>query len=128
VKGIRGENTHLENRIPCGASNPYLVLAGSIAAGIDGIRRELEPPAPIDGIAYGLEGVPDLPVSLEAALSALEADEVLRGALGAEFIKLFVAVKRHEIGKARAALPAFDAPDFRDTVDVWERAELFEFL
>jgi glutamine synthetase len=103
-------------------------MAGSIAAGIDGIRRELEPPAPVAGMAYGLEGVTDLPVSLEAALNALEADEVLRAALGEEFVKLFVAVKRHEIGKARGALATFDAPDFRDTVADWERAELFEFL
>jgi glutamine synthetase len=128
VKGIRGENTHLENRMPSGACNPYLVMAGSIAAGIDGIRRELEPPAPVAGMAYGLEGVTDLPVSLEAALNALEADEVLRSALGEEFVKLFVAVKRHEIGKARGALATFDAPDFRDTVAGWERADLFEFL
>jgi glutamine synthetase len=53
---------------------------------------------------------------------------VLRAALGEEFVKLFVAVKRHEIGKARGALSTVDAPDFRDTVADWERAELFEFL
>jgi glutamine synthetase len=128
IKGVRGANTHVENRIPCGASNPYLVLAGTIAAGIDGMRNRLEPPAPIDGIAYGLAGVTDLPTSLGAALDALEADTVLRTALGEEFVKLFVAVKRHEIGKARAAIAGFDAPEFADSVDQWERDELFEFL
>jgi glutamine synthetase len=128
IKGGRGANTHLENRVPCGASNPYLVLAGTIAAGVDGIRNRMEPPAPIDGMAYGLTGVTDLPTSLGAALDALEADAVLRAALGEEFIKLFVAVKRHEIAKARAAIGNFDASEFRDTVDQWERDELFEFL
>jgi glutamine synthetase len=53
---------------------------------------------------------------------------VLREALGEEFVKLFVAVKRHEIGKARAAIQSFDTPDFNNTVDQWERDELFEFL
>jgi glutamine synthetase len=128
IKGVRGAHTHVENRIPCAASNPYLVLAGVIAAGIDGIRKSLVPPAPVSGIAYGMEGVADLPITLGAALDALEADTVLREALGEEFIHLFVAVKRHEIAKARAALADFDTPGFRDTVEKWERDELFEFL
>jgi len=128
IKGIRGRNTHVENRIPCAASNPYLVLAGTVAAGLDGIRKGLEPPAPVAGIAYGMSGVTDLPATLAEALNALEADEVLRAALGEEFVKLFVAVKRYEIGKARAAIADFDTPAFRDTVDEWERDELFEFL
>ena len=128
IKGIRGENTHVENRMPAGASNPYLVMAGTLAAGMDGIRRGLELPPPIEGMAYGMENVTDLPTSLEAALAALEADAVLREALGAEFVKLFLAVKRHEIGKARAAIPEFDTPDFRGMVTQWERNELFEFL
>jgi glutamine synthetase len=128
IKGVRGANTHIENRIPCGASNPYLVMAGTIAAGIDGIRRGLEPPEPVAGMAYGMAGVSDLPTSLGAALDALAADEVLRAALGEEFVKLFVAVKRHEIGKARSAIPSFDTPAFHDSVDEWEREELFEFL
>ena len=70
----------------------------------------------------------DLPTTLAEALDALEADTVLREMLGEEFVKLFVAVKRHEIGKARAAIADAEAPGFRDTVDQWERDELFEFL
>lgn len=128
IKGVRGANTHVENRIPSAASNPYLVLAGVLAAGIDGLQRKLEPPAPLSSIAYGMQGVTDLPLTLGAALDALEADTVLCDALGPEFIKLFVAVKRHEIAKARAAIANFDTPEFRDTVDQWERDEFFEFL
>jgi len=128
IKGVRGANTHVENRIPCAASNPYLVMAGLIAAGVDGIRSQLQPPPPIDGIAYGMAGVTDLPATLADALDALEADTVLREMLGEEFIKLFIAVKRHEIGKANAAIKDFESPAFRDIVDPWERDELFEFL
>src|SRR6266545_5287455 len=128
IKGVRGANTHVENRIPCAASNPYLVLAGTIAAGIDGIRSKLEPPAPVEGMAYGMPDVVDLPTSLGAALDALEADAMLRDALGEEFIKLFVAVKRHEINKASGAIKNFDSPEFANTVGQWERDELFEFL
>jgi len=64
----------------------------------------------------------------EQSVAALEGDVALRAALGEEFIKLFVAVKRHEIGKARAAIPEYDSPGFNQTVHEWERAEYFEFL
>ena len=128
MKNLGGQSAHIENRLPCGASNPYLVMASVLAAGLDGLRNKIEPPAETQGIAYGLIGVTDLPTRLEGALDALEADATLRAALGEEFIKLFLAVKRHEIGKAKAAIPNYDSPDFNNTVDEWERNEYFEFL
>ena len=124
----RGKLTHVENRTPGGGSNPYLVMAACVAAGIDGLKNKTEPPAETSGIAYGLSGVTDLPTHLETALGALEADTALRAALGEEFIKLFVAVKRHEIEKARKGCANYDADDFNQRVDPWEIAEFFEFL
>jgi glutamine synthetase len=53
---------------------------------------------------------------------------VIRDALGAEFIKLFVAIKRHEIAKARDAIANYDSAEFLDQVTDWERQEFFEFL
>ena len=128
MKNLGGAGAHIENRLPGGASNPYLVMAGVLAAGMDGVKHKTEPPAETSGIAYGLKGVTDLPTRLEKSMDALEADGALRAALGEEFIKLFVAVKRHEIGKAKAAIPNYDSPDFNNTVHEWERGEYFEFL
>jgi glutamine synthetase len=128
IKSLKGEGAHVENRLPGGASNPYLVMAGVLAAGLDGVRRRIEPPAPTEGIAYGLPGVTDLPQRLDQALDALEDDAALQASLGEEFIKLFTAVKRHEIKKARAAIPEYDQPAFLDMVTDWERSEYFEFL
>ena len=128
MKDLGKEGAHIENRLPCGASNPYLVMASVLAAGLDGLKNKIEPPAETQGIAYGLTGVTDLPARLEQSLDTLEADTTLRAALGEEFIKLFVAVKRHEIGKAKAAIPEYDSPDFNNTVTEWERNEYFEFL
>ncbi len=62
------------------------------------------------------------------SVDALEMDTVLRDGLGEEAMCEFVAVKRHEIGKARAAIPDYDSPDFNNTVHEWERSEYFEFL
>jgi glutamine synthetase len=128
MKGLGGASAHIENRMPGGASNPYLVMASTIAAGLDGIRNRIEPGEAVTGIAYGLENVQNLPTRLEWALDALEHDQTLRAMLGEEFIKLFVAVKRHEVGKALANCRAYEAADFADRVEDWERAEYFEFL
>ena len=128
VKGLAGAGLHTENRVPCGASNPYLVGAAAIAAGLDGIRNHLEPPPPTEGLAYGAEGPVPIPTRLEAALDELEKDAVLRGLLGEELIHLFLAVKRHEVAKAGEQARDYPADDWVDRVDEFEVAELFEFL
>jgi glutamine synthetase len=128
VKGLAGAGLHTENRVPCGASNPYLVGAAAIAAGLDGPRNRIEPPPATEGLAYGVEGPTPIPTRLEAALDALEKDAVLRGLLGEELIRLFLAVKRHEIAKATEHARDYPADDWTSRVDEFEVAELFEFL
>ena len=128
IKDLDNANVHIENRIPCGSANPYLVMAGVLAAGIDGLTNKIEPTGETRGIGWDLTGVTGLPRRLEDALDALEADGALRAALGDEFVRLFLAVKRHEVAKARAAVAAFDSANFGDSVSDWERAEFFEFL
>ncbi len=128
VKGLKGEGAHLENRTPGGASNPYLVMAAILAAGIDGLRNQIEPPAPVEKIAYGLEGVENLPAGLPQALDALEADAPLTQLLGEEFIHLYLAVKRHEIRKAADHGADASSDGFLNRVESFEVDEYFEFL
>lgn len=128
VKATRDERTHIENRLGCGSSNPYLLMAATLAAGMDGIRQKVSPPPAVEGVAYGMEGLQTLPERLEHALAALDADAAFKDALGAEFIQVFTAVKRHEIAKAHAAIPEYNAPDYANNVYEWERSEYFEFL
>lgn len=128
VKGLKGEGAHLENRTPGGASNPYLVMAAILAAGIDGLRSGIEPPAPTEGIAYGLEGVENLPGGLPQALDALEGDTALRTLLGEEFVRLYLAVKRHEIRKAADHGANATSDGFLNRVEAFEVDEYFEFL
>ena len=127
VKEAGGPGLHLENRLPTAASNPYLVLAGSIAAGLDGINRRLEPESPIGAVGHAATSQA-LPHRLEAALVALERDHVLLEALGPEFVQVFLAVKRHEIAKARRAITDYDTPAFLERVDPWERSEILTVL
>lgn len=128
VKGARGLETRLENRMPCAGSNPYLVLAAVVAAGLDGVELGLEPPPPTAGVAYADQASPKLPRTLDEAVAAFERDAPLRACLGEEFVKLFLAVKHHEIQKARAAIAAYGRPNWHEVVTDWERQNLFEYL
>jgi glutamine synthetase len=97
----------IENRAIDGSCNPYLALAGMIAAGLDGVDRGLDPGAPIIGAAHPV-GVATLPRTLADALDALEGDVVLRDALGEEAICEFIAVKRGEWGSYMGAVSAWE--------------------
>ena len=95
---VRVPKGRLELRLPDGACNPYLATAAVIAAGLDGIERELDPGAPRNVNLYEWSeaqlkdaGIGLLPQNLSAALDALDGDEVIKGALGPvadEFLKL----------------------------------------
>lgn len=81
-------NVYLENRLPSSACNPYLALAGTLAAGMDGLERKLQCPPPEDPAA------PNIPKTMEEAVFCLEQDHVLTSALGDEFIHAFLNVTK----------------------------------
>src|SRR5699024_7161238 len=79
VTGNSPKAKRLEFRVPDPASNPYMSFAAQLMAGLDGIRNRLEPPEPIDKDLYELPpeehgDIKTVPVSLDQALDALEAD------------------------------------------------------
>jgi glutamine synthetase len=92
-----------EWRLPDASANPYLATAALVAAGLDGIDRGLDPgPACTDDLFESPperlreRGIGVLPQSLAAATDALEADAVIRGALGDTLAAEFVRLKRAE--------------------------------
>jgi glutamine synthetase len=117
VPKARGQGTHFENRLPGADNNPYHLLAGVLAAGLDGIRRRLEPPPPVVGRdAYAATDLPPLPRNLDEALDALERDEALVELLGEAFVKSYTALKRAEMRR------------FWDHVTDWEIEEYRELF
>jgi len=98
------EPGRFECRAVSGAVNPYLAMAAFIAAGMDGIERDLDPGDPIVGrnmYETSLEdmqkqGLRVIPQSLSEALDEFEADEVVQSALGPELAAEFLRVKRQE--------------------------------
>ncbi|SEA20155.1 glutamine synthetase [Haloplanus vescus] len=105
-----GSAARVEHRVPDSSCNPYLGLAATLAAGLDGIRNETDPGEPTLANAYE-EDYDRLPRTLWAALDELEADEVLTEALGEPLVEEFLKLKRDEFDR------------YMDSVTEWERAE-----
>lgn len=93
----RGAGARLELRLGDASANPYLLIAGTIAAALLGIRAEQEPPAPLEGYGYDPSRAAVLPANLPAALDAFEADTELLGILGKEFSASYLSYKRNEV-------------------------------
>ena len=88
VKNDGPQSTYIENRVPSGSSNPYLVLAATLAAGLDGVANKIDP-ASMKG-----RSSPKLPKTLEEALTALENDHVFVKSLGEDLVSWFTTLKR----------------------------------
>jgi len=117
----RGGGTRLEMRLADGAANPYLMTAAILAAGLDGIRRELDAPPPAVGYSYEDETQEILPMTLGDALDALRADSALIEMLGGPLVDVFEVMKRDEIERYTEAV---DDPSTRDVTE-WEVKEYF---
>ncbi|MGH3050082.1 MAG: glutamine synthetase family protein, partial [Gaiellaceae bacterium] len=111
----RGASTRVELRVGDGSANPYLGIAAVLLAGADGVRRKLEPPAAVSGDAYraaaDVIGSP-LPTSLDQALAALGADEVLREGLGEVIVETFLAIKGFELERHRAWVSDWEISEY----------------
>jgi glutamine synthetase len=100
----------VENRLPSSDANPYLALAASLASGLLGIMKEIEPTAPTEDAAN--EGSIDLPRGLLEAVALMEDEPAFEEVFGKEFIGLYAGVKRGEF------------ETFMQVISPWER----EFL
>jgi glutamine synthetase len=112
VKASRDQSTHMEVRVPSALSNPYLVAAVTIAAGLLGVTqgRELMPAG--SGPKEDDSRYAKLPTEIDTALDALETDGALRETLGEEFVKVYLAMKRHETARLRDEIPAAEIAEY----------------
>lgn len=99
----RGKGVRFEYRVPDPVCNPYLLFAGLLEAGLDGINRKIDPGPPVLENVYKMSederrrrGIKTLPATLDEALDALESDEVVKRALGRAAVEAYVRVKREE--------------------------------
>ncbi|HCC35155.1 MAG TPA: type I glutamate--ammonia ligase, partial [Ruminococcaceae bacterium] len=106
VPAARGMGTRLELRSPDPTANPYLALAVCLAAGLDGIRNKIEPPAPCDTNIYTMTdeqrellGIGSLPATLLDAIRELKRDDLIKQTLGRHIYKKLTEHQRIEWGE-----------------------------
>jgi glutamine synthetase len=110
-----GHSLRVENRVPGGDVNPYLAVAGMIAAGLDGIDRELPLEPEFRGNAYDADR-PRVPGTLRDAAELLASSDLAKTALGE-------GVVAHYLNAARIETESFNA-----AVTDWERRRGYERL
>lgn len=96
LRNRKGENSKIELRFPDPSSNPYLVIALALAAGMDGIERKMNPGKDADTMMAEEGPVDTLPMSLREAVGYLRQDELLGQVLGQEFTDIYCNAKMQE--------------------------------
>ena len=103
VPSARGEGTRIELRSPDPSSNPYLVLACLLLAGLEGIKDNLEPPKCIDRNIFNLsreerkrENIENLPESLHEAIAYMQKSDLVKEALGKNTFEYYIKAKEVE--------------------------------
>ncbi|MGO2564253.1 MAG: type I glutamate--ammonia ligase [Brochothrix thermosphacta] len=121
IPSSRGLSTRVELRSVDPSANPYLSMAVVLRAGLDGIKRKLEVPAPIDRNIYSMtaseleeNGIDQLPSDLSRALEALSKDQTIIDGLGERIYANFLELKNLE----------WDS--YRTTVHAWEQEQYLE--
>lgn len=109
-----GDAMRVECRIPGADCNPYLALAGLLAAGLDGLSARIEPPDAFVGDVYEARDLPHVPRTLAEAVELFEASAFAKAAFGEDVVEHYAHFFRTEQG-------AFDA-----AVTDWERRRYFE--
>ncbi|MBR2756071.1 MAG: type I glutamate--ammonia ligase [Lachnospiraceae bacterium] len=103
VPSSRGQSTRIELRSPDPSANPYLSLALCLEAGLEGIQKEMVPPASIDKNIFEMSrreltrsGVKKLPANLFEAISKVEKDPFIAHVLGSHIYDRYVEAKKRE--------------------------------
>lgn len=103
IPAERGMGTRIELRSPDPSANPYLALATTLKAGLDGIKNKIEPPEQVTSNVYEMEtaeikerGIERLPINLYEAIKELSKDDVIKSSLGEHIYKRFVESALYE--------------------------------
>jgi len=115
----REEATRLEFRSPDPACNPYLAFSVILAAGLEGIEKEYEPPPPVEKNVFEMteqereeRGIGALPGSLYEAIQLTESSELVRKALGEHLFNTFIHNRKVEWDRYRSQVTDYELKQY----------------
>jgi glutamine synthetase len=103
-----GPSLRIECRIPGADANPYLTYAALLAAGLDGIERQIDPGPAFSGDAYTSTELPRVARTLADAIRALEASRFARTAFGDAVVDHLLHFARTELATSEVAVTDFE--------------------
>ena len=119
VPAARGKGTRVELRCPDPACNPYLVLAVCLAAGLEGIKKKLVPPARVDRNIFEMDRnekealhIESLPQDLCEATRELEKDAFIRNVLGEHVSEKYIEAKYKEWENYRVQVTEWEIEEY----------------
>lgn len=119
IPARRGVGTRIELRNPDPSCNPYLALAVTLTAGLDGIKNKIMPPTPINQNIYDMPesdrielGIETLPLTLGDALKELAKDQVIIDALGEHIYDRFLEAKTIEWTQYRTKVHQWEVDNY----------------
>ena len=131
VPAFWGNGARVEYRCPDPSANPYLAFAAILMAGLDGIKKKMEPEAYVETNVYEMNeeerdkaGIETLPGSLGEALEELKRDRVVKEALG-EAYGNFIGHKEEEWNAYLGYLESKELPENTKKVTEWELERYF---
>ncbi|MDW8319415.1 MAG: type I glutamate--ammonia ligase [Anaerolineae bacterium] len=113
VRPAQPQSTRVELRCPDPSANPYLAFAVMLHAGLDGIAKGMQPPAPAEEDLYHIgeerrRELRTMPGSLAEAIEELEADPLMREALGDHIYERYIEAKRLEWDEYRISVSKWE--------------------
>ncbi len=122
IPAKRGPSTRVELRNPDPACNPYLAIAVALAAGLDGIKHKLQPPAETTANIYHMDagqraaaGIASLPASLKEAIDEAKNSDLVRETLGDHVFSKFVEGKLMEWDEYRTKVSKWEIEKYLTT-------------
>lgn len=119
IPARRGIGTRIEIRNPDPSCNPYLALAVILKAGLDGLKKQMDPPDSVDVNIYEMDeearelaGIISLPGTLREAIQELRKDPVLQEALGPHIYERFIKAKQEEWNRYRAQVHQWEINEY----------------
>jgi glutamine synthetase len=122
IPAKRGASTRVELRNPDPACNPYLAIAVALAAGLDGIKNKIQPPAETTANIYHMDaaqraasGIISLPASLKEAIDEASSSDLVKNTLGEHVFSKFVEGKLKEWDEYRTKVSEWEIEKYLTT-------------